>query len=192
MKLAINLDTQAVVTQPAPVRAKAGCFVPVEITFYRGSQPVRLTDGAVIEFALKPQDQVTGAPLVYFNAFNLTGLTTYTGAANFSGASLLAALGLGDDAPDNDQPELEASGEVTWSYGGHKFRSATFPVVIEPPLTEANASPTPDPLLYPTPQQLQAALDAKADKGILNPDDGKRYRITVTGNPPIIGVEEIL
>jgi hypothetical protein len=26
---------------------------------------------------------------------------------------------------------------------------------------------------------------------ILNPDNGRSYRITVTGNPPIIGIEEV-
>lgn len=104
---------------------------------------------------------------------------------------MLDALGLGDTDPGNDEAQLEACGEITWSFGGQKFRSATFPVIVEPPLTDDNPVPVPDPQLYPTPQELQAALAGKADKAILNPDDGKHYRITVTGNPPIIGVEEI-
>ncbi|MCX6968095.1 MAG: hypothetical protein NTZ46_10045 [Verrucomicrobia bacterium] len=57
MKITVNLDTQAVITQPAPLRFKAGCFNPVEISFTRNSQPVPLPEGAVIEYALKPRKQ---------------------------------------------------------------------------------------------------------------------------------------
>ena len=191
MKITISLDTQAVITQPAPVRVKAASFAPIEIAFTRFSQPVRLPDRAVIEFALKPKGQFTGDLLVYSNAFALVSGTHYGGTVNFSAGALLNAMGLGDADPGNDESELEASGEITWSIGNQKFRSATFPVIVEPPLTDDNPVPTPDSQLYPTPQELQAALDAKADKGILNPDDGKHYQITVTGNPPIIGITAI-
>ena len=191
MKIAISLDTQAVMTQPAPVRVKAASFVAVEVCFTRSSQPVRLPDGAVLEFALKPQGQFTGDLLVYYNAFTLVSGSHYGGTVNFATGALLNALGLGDADPGNDLAELEASGEITWSFGGQKFRSDTFPVIVEAPLTDDNPAPAPDPQLYPTPQALQAALDGKADKSILNPDDGKHYRITVTGNPPVIGMEEV-
>ena len=56
MKITVNLDTQAVITQPSPLCFKAGCYNPVEVAFTRGSQTVPLPDGAVIEFALKPRN----------------------------------------------------------------------------------------------------------------------------------------
>jgi hypothetical protein len=65
VKITVNLDTQAVITQPSPLRFKAGCFNPVEIGFTRSSQTASLPDGAVIEFALKPKNQWTGGLLAY-------------------------------------------------------------------------------------------------------------------------------
>lgn len=159
MKIAISLDTQAVITQPTPVRVKAASFVAVEISFTRGSQPVRLPDGAVLEFALKPQGEFTGDLLVYHNVFTTAAGVHYAGTVNFATGALLAALGLGDTDPGNDETQLEASGEITWSIGSQKFRSATFPVIVEPPLTDDNPIPTPDPQLYPAPNAIALKSD---------------------------------
>jgi len=69
VKITVSLDTQAVITQPSPLRFKAGCFNPLEVAFTRGSQTMPLPDVAVIEFALKPRNQWTGGLLAYLNAF---------------------------------------------------------------------------------------------------------------------------
>ncbi len=104
MKITVNLDTQAVIAQPTPLRIKAGAYVPVAIAFTRASQTVSLPQSAVIEFALKPRNQWTGGLLAYLNEFELTDGNVYTGALNAASASLLAALGIGDSTPLNDIP----------------------------------------------------------------------------------------
>ena len=151
MKITVSLDSQAVIVQPSPLRIKAGAFVPVAIAFTRASQTVSLPQGAVIEYALKPRNQWTGGLLAYLNSFEVTAGNIYTGTLNCASASLLGALGISDSTPLNDIPQIEASAEVTWSFGGQKYRSSTFPVIIETPLTDDNPIPTPDPELYPNP-----------------------------------------
>ena len=159
MKIIVSLDSQSVITQPATLRIKAGAFVPVVIAFTRGSQTVSLPSGAVVEFSLKPRNQWTGGLLAYLNQFNLSAGNLYTGDLNCSSASLLGALGLSDSTPLNDLPQLDANAEVTWSIGGEKFRSNTFPVTVESPVTDDNPVATPDPELYPLP----AAIALKTD-----------------------------
>ena len=118
MRITVSLDTQAVITQPSPLRFKAGCFNPVEVAFTRGSQSVPLPDGAVIEFALKPRNQWTGGLLAYLNAFTPGAGSIYTGSLNCASVAMLRALGLSDEVPANDIANLDASAEVTWSFGG--------------------------------------------------------------------------
>ena len=163
MRITISLETQAVITQPSPARAKAGGFVPVEIAFTRGSQSVMLPVGATIEFALKPKNTWTGGMLVYHSDFAAGAGGIYVGAANFATEPLLAALGLSDNAPANDVGQIEAASEIVWNIGGQRFRSGTFAVTVEAPLTDTIIIPPTDPTLYPTPAELQAILDAKAD-----------------------------
>jgi len=151
VKITVSLDSQAVIVQPTPLRIKAGAFVPVAIAFTRAAQTVTLPQGAAIEFALKPRNQWTGGLLAYLNSFEVTAGNIYNGTLNCSSSSLLSALGLNDSTPLNDLPQLEASGEVTWSVGNQKFRSSTFPVIIETPITDDNPIPSPDPELYPAP-----------------------------------------
>ena len=168
MKIIVSLDSQSVITQPASLRIKAGAFVPVVIAFTKGSQTVSLPSGAVIEFSLKPRTQWTGGLLAYLSQFDLTPGNLYTGALNCASVSLLGALGLTDSTPLNDLPQIEANAEVTWSIGGQKFRSSTFPVVIESPITDDTPIPTPDPELYPAP----GAIALKSELPILaNPVD---------------------
>jgi len=159
VRITVSLDTQAVITQPSPLRFKAGCFNPVEVAFTRGSQSVPLPDGAVIEFALKPRNQWTGGLLAYLNTFTPGAGGIYTGSLNCATAGLLSALGLSDDVPANDIANLDASAEVTWSFDDHKFRSATFSVTIETPLTDESPVATPDPVLYPTPAEVARKSD---------------------------------
>lgn len=159
MKITVNLDTQAVITQSSPLRFKAGCFNPIEIGFTRASQPAPLPDDAVVEFALKPRNQWTGALLAYLNAFSSGAGNLYAGTLNCSSAALLGALGLLDDAPTNDVGQIDASAEVTWSFSGHKFRSATLPVIVESPITDDNPIPFPDPELYPPPSEIALKSD---------------------------------
>jgi len=154
VKITVSLDSQAVITQPTPLRIKAGGFVPVAIAFTRASQNVSLPQGTVIEIAIKPRNQWTGGLLAYLSAFDLTAGNIYTGTLNCASTSLLGALGLNDTTPLNDLPQLEASAEVTWSFGGQKFRSSTFPLTVETPVTDDNPIPTPDPELYPAPAAI--------------------------------------
>ena len=162
MKITVNLDTQAVIVQPSLTRVKAAGYVAVEISFARSSQPVRLPDGATIEFALKPRGQFTGDLLAYHNTFVLTGGIHYLGAVNFSSQALLAALGLNDSDPGNDDAQIEGSGEITWSVASQKFRSSTFPIIVEAPLTDDNPTPTPNPELYPAPGAIALKSDIPA------------------------------
>ena len=159
MKITVNLDSQTVITQPSPLRFKAGCFNPVEIGFTRNSQSVPLPDGTVIEFALKPRNQWTGGLLAYLNSFEVTAGNIYTGTLNCSTTALLSALGLCDQVQVNDVAQLDASAEVTWSIGGQKFRSGTFSATVEPPLTDDNPIPSPDPTPYPPPDQIALKSD---------------------------------
>lgn len=159
MRITVSLDTQAVITQPSPLRFKAGCFNPVEVAFTRGSQSVPLPDGAVIEFALKPRNQWTGGLLAYLNTFTPGTGSLYTGSLNCATVAMLGALGLSDDVPANDVANLDASAEVTWSFGDQKFRSSTFSVTVETPLTDESPVATPDPELYPTPAEVARKSD---------------------------------
>ena len=159
MKITVSLDTQSVITQPSPLRFKAACFNLIEIAFTRGSQSIPLPDGAVIEFALKPRNQWTGGLLAYLNAFAPAAGNFYTGALNCATAALLNALGLSDQVPANDVAQVDASAEVTWSFGGQKFRSTTFPVTVEAPLADTDATATPDPELYPPPGEIALKSD---------------------------------
>lgn len=175
MKITVNLDTQAVISQPSPLRFKGGCFNPVEIGFTRGSQSVPLPDGAVIEFSIKPKNQWTGGLLAYLNAFTPASGNIYSGSLNCATAALLAALGLSDQVPANDVAQVDASAEVTWSFGGQKFRSVTFTATIEAPITDSNAAASPDPELYPAPSEVARKSDipvvgtaAKLDAGTPN------------------------
>jgi len=168
VKITVNLDTQAVITQPSPLRFKAGCFNPVEIGFTRSSQSASLPDGAVIEFALKPKNQWTGGLLAYLNVFIPVPGNLYTGSLNCATTALLSAMGLSDQTPYNDLAQLDASAEVTWSFNNQKFRSNTFSVTVEAPLTDDNAVATPDPELYPAPAVL--ARKSELPK-VATPDD---------------------
>jgi len=159
VKITVNLDTQAIITQPSPLRFKAGCFNPVELGFTRGSQSVPLPDGAVIEFALKPRNQWTGGLLAYLNAFVPAAGNLYLGTLNCATAALMTALGLSDQVPANDVANLDASAEVSWSFGGQKFRSVTFPATVETPLIGGNAATSPDPELYPAPADVARKSD---------------------------------
>ena len=159
MRITVSLDTQAVITQPSPLRFKAGCFNPVEVTFTRGSQSVPLPDGAVIEFALKPRNQWTGGLLAYLNTFTPGAGSIYTGSLNCASVAMLRALGLSDEVPANDIANLDASAEVTWSFGGQKFRSATFAGTVEAPLTDERPVATPDPERYPLPEEIALKTD---------------------------------
>ena len=162
MKITVNLDSQAVIVQPTLTRVKAASYVAVEISFTRSSQPVRLPEGSTIEFAFKPRGQFTGDLLAYHNHFVLTGGIHYLGAVNFSSQALLAALGLNDSDPGNDDAQIEGSGEITWSIGNQKFRSSTFPIIVETPLADNNPTPTPDPELYPAPGAIALKSDIPA------------------------------
>jgi hypothetical protein len=71
VKITVSLDTQAVITQPSPLRIKAGAFVSVGVAFTRGARSIALSEGAVIELAVKPRNQWTGGLLAYLNAFEL-------------------------------------------------------------------------------------------------------------------------
>jgi len=168
VKITVNLDTQAVITQPSPLRFKAGCFNPVEIGFTRSSQSASLPDGAVIEFALKPKNQWTGGLLAYLNVFTLVPGNLYTGSLNCATTALLSALGLSDQTPFNDLAQLDASAEVTWSFNDQKSRSNTFSVTVETPLTDDIAVATPDPELYPTPAEVARKSDLPE---VATPDD---------------------
>ncbi len=145
MKLSVSLDTQAVLTQPSPARVKGGGYVPLEIAFTRGSQTVLLPEGASVEFTLKTKNQFTGGTLVHHQSFapavDASG-SVYAASVNFSTGPLMAALGLADDAPANDIAQIEATAEVSWISGGQRFRSTSFPLVVEAPLN-ANGIPNP-------------------------------------------------
>lgn len=154
VKITVSLDTQAVITQPSPLRIKAGAFVSIAVAFTRGSRSIALFEGAVIELAVKPRNQWTGGLLAYLNAFELESGNIYTGILNCTSLSLLSALGMSDSVPANDHAQLEASAEITWTFNGLKFRSSTFPLIIETPLTDANPIPAPDPEVYPPPATI--------------------------------------
>ena len=81
------------------------------------------------------------------------------GDLNCASVSLLGAMGLTDSTPLNDLPQLEANAEVTWSIGGQKFRSSTFPLIVESPVTDDTPIPTPDPVLYPAPGAIALKTD---------------------------------
>lgn len=154
MRITVNLDTQAVITQPSPLRIKAGAFVPVEIAFTRGAQSVALPSGAVLEFALKLRNQWTGGLLAYLDVFASAAGNLYTGTLNCATESVLGALGLGDKTPANDVSQVDTNAEVTWSVSGQKFRSSTFSVTVEAPVTDESPVASPDPELYPAPAQI--------------------------------------
>jgi hypothetical protein len=120
VKITVSLDSQTVITQPSPLRIKAGAFAVVGIEFTRVSRSVSLPEGTVIEFAIKPRNQWTGAPLAYLNAFELGAGNVYTGTLNCASSALLGALGVNDSTPANDRAQLEASAEVTWLFGGQR------------------------------------------------------------------------
>lgn len=160
MKITISLDTQSVITQPSPVRVKAGGFVPVEIAFTRGSQSVMLPTGATLEFALKPKNTWTGETLVYHTDFPAGGGNLYVGAVNFSTESLLTSLGLTDNAPANDIGQVETAAEVVWTIAGQRFRSSTFPVTVEAPLTATPVIPPPEPPSNPSMKATQEEAEA--------------------------------
>jgi len=136
--------------------------VPLEVAFTRGSQVAVLPEGAALEFILKPRGQFTGGTLVFHDTFAAAAGSLYLGTANFSTTPLLAALGLTDEAPANDIAQVEGIAEVAWTIAGQRFRSATFPLSVEAPLTFSGATPLPE-LVYPTPAQLQALLDGKVN-----------------------------
>ena len=154
VKITVSLDTQVVITQPSPLRIKAGAFVSIAVAFTRGARIIALSEGAVIELAVKPRNQWTGGLLAYLNAFELESGNIYTGILNCASLSLLSALGISDSVPANDHAQLEASAEITWTFNGLKFRSSTFPLIIETPLTDANPIPAPDPEVYPPPATI--------------------------------------
>jgi len=162
VKITVSLDTQSVITQPSPLRFKGGCFNPVEIGFTRGSQSVPLPDGAVIEFSIKPKNQWTGGLLAYLNTFTPAAGNLYSGSLNCASSALLSALGLSDQVPANDVAQVDASAEVTWSFDGQKFRSVTFSVTIESPLTDDLPVATPNPELYPLPSEVARKSDIAA------------------------------
>jgi hypothetical protein len=162
VKITVSLDTQAVTTQPSPLRFKGGCFNSVEIAFTSGATSVPLPAGAVIEFSVKSKNQWTGAQLAYLNAFTPSSGNLYSGMLNCATASLLTALGLSDDIPASDVAQVDASAEVTWSFGNEKFRSITFAVTIEAPITDSEAAATPDPVLYPAPSEVARKSDIEA------------------------------
>jgi len=58
--------------------------------------------------------------------------------------------------------QIDASAEVTWSFGGQKFRSTTFSVTVESPVTDDISVATPDPELYPTPSEVARKSDLAA------------------------------
>ncbi len=146
MQVTINLDTQAVITAPSPLRMKAGAQTLLAIAFIRNNAAASLADDAVIEFGFTPQTGWTDGPVVYRLAFTKNGLGIYTGAINCATESLFAAFGSGKT--------LNVDCEVTWSTGGIKTRSATFAGIIEKPVLSDNATPSPDPQLYPPPEEI--------------------------------------
>ncbi|XHR30945.1 MAG: YncE family protein [Chthoniobacteraceae bacterium] len=97
----------------------------------------------------------------------------YSGSLNCATVALLTALGLSDQVPANDVAQVDASAEVTWSFGGEKFRSITFSATIEAPITDLNAAASPDPELYPPPSEVARKSDipvvgtaARLDAGV--------------------------
>jgi hypothetical protein len=168
VRITVSLETHAVITQPSPARVKGGSFVPLEVSFTRGSQTVMLPEGSSIEFVLKPKNQFTGGTLVYHPDFSVAAGALYVGIASFAAPALMAALGLSDDAPANDIAQVEGGAEVAWSIAGQRFRSATFSITVEAPLIDSGAVALPPELAYPTPAELQALFDAKADRAPAN------------------------
>lgn len=197
MRITVNLDTQAVITQPSPARVKAGGIVSMEVGFTRASQTAMLPAGASVEFALKPKNVWTGGMLVYHSAFAAGSGNAYRGEVNFATQPLLASLGLADNAPSNDIGQIEVSCEIAWNIGNMRFRSITFPITVESPITDAIIVPPADPALYPTPGELQTLLDAKAAASapgfyrldamgglqLFNPDTGFWHSLVVRGQP---------
>ncbi len=60
VKITVSSDSQTVITQPSPLRIKAGRFAVVGIEFTQVSWSVSLPQGTVIEFAIKPRNLWTG------------------------------------------------------------------------------------------------------------------------------------
>ena len=143
MQVTINLDTQLVISAPSPLRMKAGAQTVLAIAFTSGNAPASLPDDAVIEFGFTPQTGWTDGPVVYRLDFTKNSLGVYTGTVNCTTESLLSAF-----------ETLNVDCEVTWSTGGVKTRSATFAGIIEKPVLSDDASPTPDPELYPAPDEI--------------------------------------
>ncbi len=190
MKITVSLDTQAVITQPSPLRFKGGCFNPVEIGFTRGSAFVPLPNGAVIEFSVKAKNQWTGGLLAYQNTFTSASGNLYSGMLNCATVALLTALGLSDQVPANDVAQVDASAEVTWSFGGEKLRSITFAVTIEAPITDAEAAATPDPVLYPSPSEVARKSDIPVVGSAAQLDAGTpNGAATLDGTGKLIGAQ---
>lgn len=190
MKITVSLDTQAVISQPSPLRFKGGCFNPLEIGFTRGSQSVPLPDGAVIEFSVKPKNQWTGGLLAYLNTFTPSSGNLYSGSLNCATAALMTALGLSDQVPANDVAQVDASVEVTWSFGGQKFRSVTFTATIEAPITDSNAAASPDPELYPVPSEVARKSDIPVIGSAARLDEGTpNGAATLDGTGKLTGIQ---
>ena len=180
MRITISLETHAVITQPSPARVKGGSFAPVEVAFTRGLQNVMLPPGAIIEFALKPKDRITGGTLLYHQTFDFGG-GIYVGVANFGTDELMNALGLSDEPPANDVAQIECSAEVAWSIAGRRFRCSTFTVTVDAPLIDSIEAPPSTP--EPPPDQPDSGLDVFSRIGSLDPRSALTgYVLTARGD----------
>lgn len=154
MRITVSLDTHAVIAQPSPLRVKAASFVPLEIAFTRGTQPVRLPEDAVIEVGLKARGRPDSKLLVYHTGFAAIAETLYGAVINCASAELHAALGIGDGDTANDKVSVDLSGEIGWTAGDQHFRSQTFPVVAEAPVVSSDSPAPLVPPNYPPPAAL--------------------------------------
>jgi len=198
VKLTVNLDTQVVITQPAPMRIKAGCFVPVEVAFTRENQSALLPQGAMIEFFLTPIVPWPCGVFAYANQFTCSG-NLYTGTLLTATGAIHDALTQAALSQPKQTPRIEANGEITWSYEGRKYRSVTFAVVIEAPVGDENPVAMPNPELYPAPGDiaLKSYVDAKIAEllvllSITSPDGTRKYRLIITGEPGLETITPVL
>lgn len=156
MRITVSLDTQAVITQPSPLRIKAASSVPLKVAFTRGNQVVRLAEDAALEIGLKIKGKFDAPLLVYRAGFDAVAENLYEAVVNCATVELHNALGIGDGDTGNDKPTLDLSGEIGWSSGSQHFRSQTFPVIAEAPIVPSVPSLVEFPS-YPPPSALLTA-----------------------------------
>ena len=153
MRLEINRSLQTIVVNPEIPSIAAGGFENVDACFLDA-----LPSGTVVILSVREKDVYTGNPVIVSTSFTCVSANKYTCTVPFTSASLYEIMGIGDTNTTNDWSDRPFVGQLEWNISGQKFRSPKFDILIEYPIGNDTAEATPDPLTYPTAEELDAII----------------------------------